>query len=83
VALDEFRVGGEPGEDPHLKVQPTIHYVGNSDLLGCSEGVKVGDAGVCGIQAEGMREGSGECLGSRVNLAWRAILRTWLWQLQR
>ena len=84
IALPEnYALGGEPGEDPHLKTIPTIYITQESEPLGADgyEGPVLLDE--CSISSEGSREGSGRCLGSRVNLAWRMLLRTWLWQLHR
>jgi hypothetical protein len=84
VALpDNYVLGGEPGEDPHLKTIPKIYIAQESELLGAD-----GDKGPVlldesSINLESSREGSGRGLGSRVNLAWRMFLRTWLWQLHR
>jgi hypothetical protein len=81
---DDWRLGGEPGEDPHLKTIPTI-YIAKYE----SEPLRAGGGGgsvlsdESSINLEGSREGSGRCLGSRVNLAWRMFLRTWLRQLHR
>jgi hypothetical protein len=81
--IEDWRLGGEPGEDPHLKTIPTIFVVQKSEFLGAGggEGPVLLDEG--SINSEGLREGSGRGLGSRVNLAWRMFLRTWLWQLHR
>jgi hypothetical protein len=84
VALPEdYVLGGEPGEDPHLKTVPTIIVIQESERLGAG-----GDEGPvpldeCSIRSVGLREGSGCGLGSRVNLAWRMFLRTWLWHMHR
>jgi hypothetical protein len=84
VALPEnYVVGGEPGEDPHLKTIPEIYIVQDSAPLGA-----VGGGGPVlldenSIQSEGLREGSGRILGSRVNRVWRIFLRGWLLQLHR
>ena len=83
VSPEDQKVGGEPGEDPHLKVKPIIRIETDSDLLGCESGGKTGDVEVYGTQATGMREGSGSSFGSRVNCAWRTLLWMWLWRLQR
>jgi hypothetical protein len=77
------RVGGEPGEDPHLKVDPSIRPVMDSESLGASGAGMVGVGEEYTIQREGVWEGRGCSLGSRVNLAWRMILWAWLCQLQR
>ena len=85
IALPEdYALGGEPGEDPHLRTLPNIYIDdGESKLLGTGviEGPVLSDEYF--INLEGSREGSGRGLGSRVNLAWRMFLRTWLWQLHR
>jgi hypothetical protein len=89
LALDdspcEYRIGGEPGEDPHLKDNSKHRHIvdDDSDLLGCTGSTKVVDTGAGGIQVASMREGSGESIGSRVNFSWRMILRIWLWNLQQ
>jgi len=81
---EDLMVGGEPGEDPHLKTIPTIYTI-KYELAPL--GTAVGEGAVpldeSSINLEGSREGRGRCLGSRVNLAWRMLLRTWLWQLHR
>ncbi len=84
VALPEnYMLGGEPGEDPHLKTIPTIYIVQETDRLG----VAAADGSIlldeCSMSAEGTREGCGRGLGSRVNRAWRVLLRTWLWHWHR
>ena len=84
IALPEnYALGGEPGEDPHLKTIPKIYITQESEPLGADgyEGPVLLDE--CSINLESSREGSGRGLGSRVNLAWRMLLRTWLWQLHR
>jgi len=84
IALPEnYVVGGEPGEDPHLKTIPKIYVIQQSAPLG-----PVGEGGAvlldeCSTQSEGLREGSGRILGSRVNRVWRIFLRGWLIQLHR
>jgi hypothetical protein len=84
IALPEsYVVGGEPGEDPHLKTIPEIYIVQESAPLGA-----VGEGGPvlleeCSTRSEGLREGSGRILGSRVNRVWRIFLRGWLMQLHR
>lgn len=84
ISLNEdTRVGGEPGEDPHLKVRPGLRPVKSAESLGVGAGEVVGDGDEYIIQAEGLREGRGYSLGSRVNLAWRMILWAWLCQLHR
>jgi len=84
IALPEdYALGGEPGEDPHLKTIPKIYIAQDSKLLGIdgSEGPVLLDES--SINSMVSREGSGRGLGSRVNLAWRMFLRSWLWQLHR
>ncbi len=84
IALPEdYALGGEPGEDPHLKTIPKIYIAQDSKLLGVdgSEGPVLLDES--SINSMVSREGSGRGLGSRVNLAWRMFLRSWLWQLHR
>ncbi len=85
IALpEEYSLGGEPGEDPHLKTIPKIYVTtGENELLSVD-----GDEGLVSpdeisISSVVLREGSGRGLGSRVNLAWRMFLRSWLWQLRR
>jgi hypothetical protein len=82
VPPDDYRVGGEPGEDPHLKVKPYEVPVREQDFLGCSGAASAGFEEESSMNAEGIREGRGAVLGSRVNPAWRAILWMWLWQLR-
>lgn len=84
VAVPEnYALGGEPGEDPHLKTIPTIYIIQETDRLGAAaaDGPVLLDE--CSMSAEGTREGCGRGLGSRVNRAWRVLLRTWLWHLHR
>jgi hypothetical protein len=81
--IEDYVVGGEPGEDPHLKMIPTIYVVQESEFLGVGGHESPVLLDECSISSEGSREGSGRCLGSRVNLAWRMFLRTWLWQMHR
>ena len=83
VSPEGSKLGGEPGEDPHLRVKPIIRIETDADLVGCDSGGKTGDADVYGTQAAGMREGRGSSFGSRVNCAWRTLFWTWLWQMQR
>ncbi len=84
VALPEnYTLGGEPGEDPHLKTIPKIYITQESELLGADGDVGPVLLDECSLSSVGSREGSGRGLGSRVNLAWRMFLRTWLWQLHR
>lgn len=80
---EEYALGGEPGEDPHLKVKPEMRPVKDPGPLGCSGGGGAGGEDEYIINAEGIREGRGYGLGSRVNPAWRMILWVWLWQLRR
>ena len=84
IALPEnYALGGEPGEDPHLKTIPTIYIMRNRSSSAPTATRAPFSSDECSISAEGSREGSGRGLGSRVNLAWRMFLRTWLWQLHR
>jgi len=81
---EDLILGGEPGEDPHLKTIPTIYTIKfESAPLGAEGGGGTVSLDGSSINLEGSREGRGRCLGSRVNLAWRMLLRTWLWQLHR
>jgi hypothetical protein len=75
--------GGEPGEDPHLKIDSAIQPVKDSESLDCAGGEGDGIENECIINAEGIREGREYGLGSRVNPAWRMIFWIWLWQLRR
>jgi hypothetical protein len=84
IALPEnYALGGEPGEDPHLRTIPTIYIVQESELLGADGGEGPVLLDESSINLKDSREGSGRGLGSRVNLAWRMFLRTWLRQLHR
>jgi hypothetical protein len=84
IALPEnYSLGGEPGEDPHLRTIPTIYIVQESELLGADGGEGPVLLDESSINLKDSREGSGRGLGSRVNLAWRMFLRTWLRQLHR
>ena len=84
VALPEnYSLSGEPGEDPHLRTIPTIYIVQESDRLGAVAGDGPVLLDECSMSAEGTREGCGRGLGSRVNRAWRVLLRTWLWHWHR
>ena len=81
---EDLMVGGEPGEDPHLKTIPTIYSIKfESAPLGAGGGGGTVSLDGSSINLEGSREGSGRCLGSRVNLAWRMFIRTWFRQLHR
>jgi len=80
---EDWNLGGEPGEDPHLRTIPTIYITQESELLEADGGEGPVPLDEYSINLEGSREGSGRGLGSRVNLAWRMFLRTWLWQLHR
>ena len=80
---EDYSLGGEPGEDPHLKVKPAVQPVKDPEPLGCYGGGGAGGEDEYIINAEGIREGRGYGLGSRVNPAWRMILWVWLWQLHR
>jgi len=74
----EAVVGGEPGEDPHLRVTP-VEPVKESGPLGATPqgGVRDGGSFLMGAW-------EGECgPGSRVNRAWRLMFQMWLWTLQR
>lgn len=79
---ESYALSGEPGEDPHLRTIPTIHIVYETDGLGASA-VGAAPFDGCSTSAEGTREGCGRGLGSRVNRAWRMLLRTWLWHWHR
>ncbi len=84
VAVPEnYALGGEPGEDPHLKTIPTIYIIQESNCSGAVAGSGPVLLDECSMSAEGTREGCGRGLGSRVNRAWRVLLRTWLWHLHR
>ena len=74
--------GADPGEDPHLVVKPDASPGWVTESQGCSGGGSA-IAEEEDINAEGMREGYDDGLGSRVSSAWRAILWMWLWQLNR
>ena len=76
-------VGGEPGEDPHLKVDSALQPVKDSESPGYIGGGGAGVEDEYIITAEGIREASEYGLGSRVNPAWRMIFWIWLWQLRR
>jgi hypothetical protein len=83
VVADDDKVGGEPGEDPHLKVNPIRMIESDSDALGCGSFGDTRDADVNGTQAAGIGEERGGSFGSRVSCWWRMLLRTWLRQMQR
>lgn len=78
-----WKLGGEPGEDPHLKTIPTILLEYKSEPLGAESAGGPVPMDEYSINLEGSREGRGRGLGSRVNLAWRMFLRTWLRHLHR
>lgn len=84
IALPEnYVLGGEPGEDPHLKTKPRIFIIDQSAPVadaGCGDAVFLDEYS---MDSEGLREGKGRSLCSRVNLAWRVFLRTWFRQLHR
>ena len=84
IALPEgYKVGGEPGEDPHLRTIPKKFQITQESeiLVDGDEGPVLLDED--STSPEGSLEGRGRGLGSRVNLAWRMFLRSWLWQLHR
>ena len=79
---DAIIVGGEPGEDPHLRVtpiDPIVPIVESERLLvtGADGGAEVGVDGTLGAR---WRRGE---LGMRAVLAWRLMFRSWFWTLQR
>jgi hypothetical protein len=73
--------GGEPGEDPHLRIRVTIHdgngYQGLGDCE-VSEGGPTNQSESVGSQGGTKAHG-----GSRVNLVWRTLLQTWFWTMHR
>ncbi len=74
----EAVVGGEPGEDPHLKVSPVI------PVKECEPFGATGNAGAGDIASVYTGSWEGESgLGSRVNRVWRLVLQMWFWTLQR
>lgn len=72
-------VGGEPGEDPHLRVTPVVPVKDCEPPLGAAPqgGVTDGRSFFWGARE---RE-SGP--GSRVNRVWRLMFQMWFWTLQR
>ncbi len=84
VSEEYVMVGGEPGEDPHLKHQTKIIYVnepqGNFGAGGGAPG-RGGDAYQYGVNGCGGGETS--YVGSRVDHVWRALLRTLLWMMHQ
>ena len=83
VSSDAYVVGGEPGEDPHLKVLPRTKVTEDTNPLGSYGGPVASGSTVTCIETEGPGERTGLCLGSRVNIAWRMILQAWLWTMHR
>jgi len=83
ITTYDFRIGGEPGEDPHLKIKPEIQFEMDSGSYGSSISDPAGDKDYCHVQAVCMREGRGYFRGSRVNLVWRMIIQAWLWTAHR
>jgi hypothetical protein len=83
VSADDVRVGGEPGEDPHLKLVPRIECAEDLNRLGSSCGSGAGAQRVGSIQAEGFREGAEPYLGSRMSHAWQMMLQAWFWTMHR
>lgn len=74
-------VGGEPGEDPHLKTTPTEPIKDYGDPpIGAS--VRCDGSGRNIYDWSGRGEGESR-LGSRVGCWWRLILGMWLCTLQR
>jgi hypothetical protein len=80
VADQYVMVGGEPGEDPHLRNQTKIIYVnepqGNPGAGGSAPG-RGGDSYRYGLNGCGGGETS--YVGSRVDLVRRTLLQTLLW----
>lgn len=80
---EDYVVGGEPGEDPHLKVNPEFIPMKESDggvgaantATGSSDAL---ERDVVGSGGKGMLYG-----GSRVNQVWRMILQMLLWHMHR
>jgi hypothetical protein len=84
VVVGEYMLTGEPGEDPHLKVNPDIIPVKDTDGsvgAGSASTGRYGDTfstETGGRGARGISNG-----GSRVNRVWRTLLEILFWQLQR
>jgi hypothetical protein len=83
VLPDDVRVGGEPGEDPHLRLVPRVECAEDLNRLGSSRGSGAGAQGIKNVQAEGFREGAEQYLGSRMIHAWQMMLQAWFWTMQR
>ncbi len=81
---DEYvMVGGEPGEDPHLKHQTIVIYANEppSDTrTGAAWSGRGGDSYRYGFGCVG---GDELCVGSRVDWVRRALLQTLLWVLHQ
>ena len=82
--MEEYAVSGEPGEDPHLKVNPDLIPIKESDGL---VGAGSAPAGRCGDTRCTDTAGSGgkgiSYSGSRVNQVWRTLFQALFWQLHR
>jgi hypothetical protein len=84
TVVDGYMVSGEPGEDPHLKVNPDLIPVKESEQSIGAGSIPAGRHGdisyveTCGCGGKGIWNG-----GSRVNQLWRTLLQTLFWQLHR
>ena len=84
VVNEYVMVGGDPGEDPHLKHQTKIIFVNEPQgNLGAGAGVpgRGGDSYRYGLNGCGGGETS--YVGSRVDHVWRALLQTLLWMMHQ
>ena len=83
VTPDDVHVGGEPGEDPHLRLIPRVECADDLNYLRSSRGSGAGVQTIKTTQTEGFGEGAERYLGSRMERAWLAMLETWFWMMHR
>jgi hypothetical protein len=79
-SVDDLGVGGEPGEDPHLRVVPTIESVEEYNHLGRSAG---GPLMSPVAEDEIAPRGAGPYARFRSAFAWRMMLQALLWTMHR
>jgi hypothetical protein len=78
VTADDVRVGGEPGEDPHLKLTPAVQTAEDWKPVGASGRSSGGGLRTENIGSDCPQEGLELSLCSRINQVWRMMLQAWL-----